>query len=42
MNLTFLFDLKIFFKTIMTVLKKDGVYIKKEEEKKEYAETTKL
>ena len=41
-NLTFLFDLKIFFKTIMTVLKKDGVYIKKEEEKKEYAETTKL
>ena len=41
-NLTFLIDLKIFFKTIMTVLKKHGVYIKKEEEKKEYAETTKL
>lgn len=41
-NLTFLFDLKIIVKTIRTVLKKEGVYIEKEEEKKKYAETTKL
>lgn len=41
-NLTFLFDFKIIIKTIRTVLKKEGVYIEKEEETKKNAETTKL
>lgn len=41
-NLTFLLDVKVLLKTMNTVIKKEGIYIKKEEEKKEYAETTKL
>ena len=41
-NVTFLFDLKILVKTILTVFKRKGVYIVKDEEKEKYAETTKL
>jgi len=42
-HLTFAFDVKILIKTISTVLKREKIYIEKEEvEKEQYAETTKL